>query len=115
MTVVEGFNRYITSFKLDYDFTSRKFCTTIFFAVQSGLTYLNITYLITGTYAHMTRHTSDYGSCGQERLLILNQLDAVVVLVVVRSLVITEMVQNFSNLVGMTFKMELIWQHLGKF
>jgi hypothetical protein len=70
---------------------------------------------VTGIYAHMMRHSSDYGSCGQEKVLMLKQLDAVVVLVVVHSLVLTKMVPNFLNLVGMTFKMELIWQHLGKF
>jgi hypothetical protein len=70
---------------------------------------------VTGIYACMMRHTSGYGSYGQQKVLVLKQLDAVVVLVVVHSLVLTEMVPNFLNLVGMTFKMELIWQHLGKF
>jgi hypothetical protein len=70
---------------------------------------------VTGIYAHMMRHIRDYGSCGQENVQILNQLDDVGVLVVVHSLVVTEMEPNFSNLVGRTFKMELIWQHSGKF
>lgn len=63
----------------------------------------------------MMRHSSDYGSYGQEKVLIVRQLDAVVVLVAVHSLVLTEMVPSFLNLVGMTFKMELIWQHSGEF
>jgi hypothetical protein len=62
----------------------------------------------------MMRHLRDYGSCGQENVQTLSQSGAVVVLAVVHSLVITEMEPSFSNLVGRTFKMELIWQHSGK-
>jgi hypothetical protein len=65
----------------------------------------------TGIYTHMTRHTSDYGTCGQEKVLILRQSVAVLVYEIVISLVVTEMEPHFSNIVDRTFKMELIWQH----
>ena len=55
----------------------------------------------------MMRHTGDCGSYGQQKVLTLRQLDVVVVLVVVHSLVLIEMEPSFSNLVGRTFKMEL--------
>jgi hypothetical protein len=63
----------------------------------------------------MTRHTDGCGSCGQQTVLIRRQLDVVVVLAVVRSLVLIEMEPSFSNLVGRTFKMVSIWLHSGKF
>lgn len=62
----------------------------------------------------MMRHTGDCGSYGQQKVLPLRQLDVVVVLAVVHSLVPIEMEPSFSNLVGRTFKMELTWLHSGK-
>jgi len=70
---------------------------------------------VTGIYVHMTRHTDDCGSCGHRTVLTLRQLDVAVVLAAVRSLVLTKMEPSFSNLVGRTFKMVLIWLHSGKF
>lgn len=105
----------ITYVKLDFGFsTDRIFALpfslqfTLFDAYEGHIS-------AAGIYAHMMRHISDYGSCGQGKVQILRQLGAVVVLVAVHSLVVTEMEPSFSNLVGRTFKMELIWQHSGKF
>ena len=70
---------------------------------------------VTGIYGHMMRHTDVCGSCGHQTVLTLRQLDVVVVLAVVHSLVLIKMEPSFSNLVGRTFKMELIWLHSGKF
>lgn len=70
---------------------------------------------VTGTCVHMMRHTDDCGSCGQQMVLTLRQLDVVVVLEVVHSLVPIEMEPSFSNLVGRTSKMVSIWLHSGKF
>lgn len=105
----------ITYFKLDFDFsTDRIFAQP--FSLQHILFYVSEGHIsAAGIYAHMMRHISGCGSCGQEKVQILRQLGAVVVLVAVHSLVATEMEPSFSNLVGRTFKMELIWQHSGKF
>jgi hypothetical protein len=70
---------------------------------------------VTGIYRHMMRHTDDCGSCGHQTALTLRQLDDVVVLAVVHSLVLIEMEPSSSNLVGRTFKMVLIWLHSGRF
>ena len=63
----------------------------------------------------MMRHTDDCGSCGHQTVLTISQLDVVVVLAAVPSLVLIEMEPSFSNLVGRTFKMVLIWLRSGKF
>jgi hypothetical protein len=105
----------ITYFKLDFGFSTDRIFSQpfslqfILFDVSEG--HISVA----GIYACMMRHISDCGSCGQEKVQILRQLVAVVVLVVVHSLAVTKMEPNFSNLVGRTFKMELIWQHSGKF
>jgi len=104
----------IVYFQLDFDFTREFFAQPFHLGYIVSLIYLNIT-SFAGIYAHMMRHTSDYGSCGQGKVLILRQLDVVVVLEVVHSLVVTEMEPNFSNLANRTLKMELIWQHSGRF
>jgi len=69
----------------------------------------------TGIYGHMMRHTDDCGSCGHRTVITLRQLDVVVVLAVVHSSVLIEMEPSFSNLVGRTFQMVLIWLPSGKF
>jgi hypothetical protein len=61
----------ITYFNLDFDFsTDRIFAQP--FSMQFILFDISECHIsVAGIYAHMMRHISDYGSCGQEKVQIL--------------------------------------------